>query len=108
MELAARPKAARTRESDKHRRYPGAGFVAAAIEGGGRMVNKFQSFLLSQAPIDEDRRGPALCDVKQSVAVALQRGIAAMLLGSAGSKLRPWASACQTLGQGAARRRRHT
>ena len=97
--------AARTREREKHRRYPGPGLVAAVMESGGRMGQEFRAFLRTQAPRDE-RRGAALRDVRQRLAVALQRGVAAMLLGSAGARLRPWTSACQALGRGALKRRR--
>ena len=97
--------AARTRELEKHRRYPGPGLVAAVIEAGGRMGKEFRAFLRSCAPADEGRSA-AMKDVKQRLAVALQRGVAAMLLGSAGSRQRPWTSACQSLGRGAAKRRR--
>jgi hypothetical protein len=97
--------AARSRELEKHRRYRGPGLIAAVLESGGRMGKEFRAFLKARAPRD-GRRGMALCDVRQRLAVALQRGVAAMLLGSAGSRPRPWLSTCQALGQGAARRQR--
>ena len=82
--------AARERERQKHRRYPGPGLVAAAIETGGRCGRELSAFLKEHAPRDPALRPLALQDVRQGLATALARGNAQMLLGSAGALPRPW------------------
>ena len=82
--------AARDRERQKHRRYPGAGLVAAAIETGGRFGRELQAFLRESAPADVPGRSTALTDIRQRLAAALWRGNAAMILSSAGQRPRPW------------------
>ncbi|CAK0863374.1 unnamed protein product [Prorocentrum cordatum] len=79
--------------AEKHRRYPGPGLVAAALETGGRMGHEFRAFLRAKAPTDE-RRTASLADVRQRLATALQRGVAAMLLGRAGAQSWPWRTSC--------------
>lgn len=95
--------AAREREQEKHRRYPGPGLVAAALETGGRMGKELRGFLRAQAATDE-RRASSLRDIRQRLTTALQRGVAAMLLGSAGQRPRPWRASCPALAAGAAAR----
>ena len=97
--------AARERELRKHKRYPGPGLCAAAVESGGRMGAEFLAFLRAHAPSECGRvRAEALADVKQRLVVAVARGHAAMLLRSAGARARPWPSPCQSAGPSRARR----
>ena len=98
--------AARQREQEKHKRYPGPGLCAAALEGGGRMGAELASFLRAHAPGEGADRAQVLADVRQRLVVALARGNAAMLLSSAGARPRPWPSPCQAVGAGRARRGR--
>ena len=81
--------AARDREADKHRRYPGADLLPGVLEGGGRWGIELRGFVKAVAPTG-GRRAAAINDLRQRLAVALQRGVAAMLLGSAGKAQRPW------------------
>ncbi len=97
--------AARTREREKHRRYPSPGLCAAVLETGGRHGQELRAFLRAKAPYDA-RRSEARQDVRQRLAVALQRGVADALLTSAGKRPRPWLATCPALRGGAARRRR--
>ena len=96
--------AARYREQDKHRRYPGPGLCPAAVESGGRMGAELLAFLRAHAPGEGVERSEALADVKQRLVVAVARGNAAMLLGSAGPRPRPWPSPCQAEGAAWVRR----
>ena len=81
--------ATRDREADKHRRYPGADLLPCVLEGGGRWGIELRGFVKAVAPTG-GRRAAAINDLRQRLAVALQRGVAAMLLGSAGKAQRPW------------------
>ena len=98
--------AARARELEKHRRYPGPGLVAAVLETGGLCGKELHAFLRSQASTDPTLRSGQLRDVRQRLAVALQQGNAFMMLSAAGSRQRPWLSAVQASGGHARRRRR--
>ena len=98
--------AARARELEKHRRYPGHGLVPAVLETGGLAGKELHSFLRSQAACDPLLRPQQLKDVRQRLAVALQRGNAALMLGAAGVQQRPWRPALQGIGGHTVRRRR--
>ena len=98
--------AARVREREKHRRYPGQALVAAALETGGRAGGELNAFLRSAASTVPWERAEQLRDVRQRLAAALQRGNAAMMLSAAGSQLHPWLSALRPAGGGDARRLR--
>ena len=82
--------AARERECHKHRKYPGPGLVAAALETGGRFGRELLAFIKEHAPQDHAMRPLALVDVRQRLGTALARGNAAMILSSAGLRQRPW------------------
>ena len=97
--------AARVREQEKHRRYPGRGLVAAVLETGGRAGRELHAFLRSHATQDPAQRSAQLADIRQRLAVVLQQGNAAQMLSAAGSALRPWRSALQGMG-GSSRARR--
>ena len=97
--------AARARELEKHRRYAGPGLVAAVLETGGLAGKELTAFLRGEASADPLLRSGQLQDVRQRLAVAVQRGNAAMLLSSAGVRLRPWSSPLQGLGGQPVRRR---
>ena len=84
--------AARDRERQKHRRYPGTGLVAAAVETGGRLGRELIAFIKEHAPRDPAVRPRAMSDVRQRLGTALARGNAEMLLNSAGLRQRPWPS----------------
>ena len=98
--------AARARELEKHRRYPGPGLVAAVLETGGLCGKEFHAFLRSQAATDPLTRGHQLRDVRQRLAVALQQGNAAMMLSAALAQRRPWQSGVQGVGGRGVRRKR--
>ena len=97
--------AARARELEKHRRYPGPGLVAAVLETGGLCGKELHSFFRSQASTDPALRSGQLRDIRQRLAVALQQGNASMMLSAAGSRKRPWQSALQIGGHNGTRRR---
>ena len=82
--------AARERGRDKHRRYPGPGLVAGALETGGRLGREFVAFIKEYAPRDPAARPLAMADLRQRLGTALARGNAALLLSSAGLRTRPW------------------
>ena len=81
--------AAADRERTKHRRYPGCFLPPAALEAGGRWGVEFRRWARAAVP-PGTQRAAALADLHQSLDVALQRGVAAALLGSAPSGARPW------------------
>ncbi|CAK0801548.1 unnamed protein product, partial [Prorocentrum cordatum] len=80
--------AAADRERTKHQRYPGGGLLAAALETGGRWGSEFRRWAKAAAP-EGLRRAEALADLRQSLAAALQRGVAAQLLAGAAGPPRP-------------------
>ena len=80
---ARRPgQGAADRERTKHRRYPGEGLLPAVLETGGRWGCEFRRWARAALPPGPDRAA-ALEILRQSMAAALQRGVAAALLGSA-------------------------
>ena len=81
--------AALQREREKHRRYPGEFMLPAILESGGRWGNEFRRWAKAALPPDSTR-ALALADLRQRLAVSLQRGIAAALLGSSNGCKRPW------------------
>ena len=91
--------AARARELEKHRRYPGRGLVAAVLETGGLAGKELHAFLRAHADSDPAVRSGQLQDIRQRLAVALQRGNAALLLSSARPHQQPWHSAIKTAGR---------
>ena len=97
-------RAARVRELEKHRRYPGHGLVAAVLETGGAAGRELHAFLRSHASTDPALRSLELQDIRQRLAVALQRGNAALLLSAAGERSHPWLVAVQAAGRVALRR----
>jgi hypothetical protein len=82
--------AAADRERTKHRRYPGAGLLPAVLEAGGRWGSEFRRWARAAVP-PGPHRSEALAELRQSLAVALQQGVAAALLGGAGCSTRSWA-----------------
>ena len=82
--------AALQREREKHRRYPGDFLLPAVLESGGRWGNEFRRWAKAALPPDANR-GPRLAELRQRLAVSLQRGIAAALLSSSSGCKRPWA-----------------
>ena len=90
--------AARARELEKHRRYPGPGLTAAVMETGGLCGKEFHAFLRSQASADPLLRSAQLRDVRQRLAVALQRGSASMMLSAVPPVQRPWLATVQGVG----------
>ncbi len=78
--------AASNAETRKHRRYPGAGLVAAALEVQGRPGEELLRFLRIRANgMEEARRAVFLQEAWQTIAATLQRANAAALDASAAS-----------------------
>ena len=75
--------AAKTREREKHTRYPPLAstpeLIPIVYEAGGRPGREAGAFLCTMVASDDDR-AMVLEDLRQRVAVALQRGNAALLL----------------------------
>ena len=82
--------AALQREREKHRRYPGEFMLPAVLESGGRWGNEFRRWAKAALPPDSTRASH-LADLRQRLAVSLQRGVAAALLGASSGCRRPWA-----------------
>ena len=84
--------AARNREREKHTRYPlktsAPELIPIVYEAGGRPGQAAEAFLRSIVAHD-DERAAVLEDLRQRIAVALQRGNAALLL-SAGPPAGGW------------------
>ena len=84
--------AAKKREREKHTRYPPQAstpeFIPIVYESGGRPGREAEAFLRAIVAYDDDRAS-ALQDLRQRLAVALQRGNAALLL-SAGQPPGGW------------------
>jgi hypothetical protein len=81
--------AAADRERTKHRRYPGSFLLPAVMEAGGRWGSEFRRWARAALPQGPERAA-MLADLRQQMAVSLQRGVAAALLGSAAGCRRPW------------------
>ena len=95
-ETAARARARRPglaaadRERTKHTRYPGALLLPAVLEAGGRWGREFRMWARAALPGDE-ARAAKLAELRQAMAVSLQHGVAAALLGAtAAGCRRPW------------------
>ena len=88
--------AARTREGEKHRRYPPAEATPTLIpivyESGGRAGGEAEAFLKSLVQETESAtRAEAICDLRLRLAAALHRGNASLLLsGGPGPRGWPW------------------
>ena len=81
--------AASTREKRKHSRYPGHGLLPVVLEAGGRWGLEFRRWAKA-ALTTADKRATKIAELRQCLAVALQKSVAAALLGAAAGRPRPW------------------
>ena len=70
-------------------RYPRPLLLPAVVEAGGRWGKEFRRWARAALP-ESKSRAMQLADLRQRIAVALMRGVAAALLASAASTRRPW------------------